>query len=125
MHAFAASTLEFEKFLIVNSPAISILPELSAFVTLERKLKEEFASSELVYERVYPEALSAAKKSSLILTQLVPISQAQAQSNEDPLPELSSYYTPKDEKDETLIFESRFESGNLCLAFKVSQYLTE
>ena len=30
------------------------------------------------------------------------------------------YYRPKDEKDKTLIFESRFESGNLQLANKIS-----
>ena len=30
------------------------------------------------------------------------------------------YYTPIDENDKTLIFESRFESGNLNLAIKMS-----
>lgn len=29
------------------------------------------------------------------------------------------YYTKKSPEDNTLIFESRFESGNLCLATKV------
>lgn len=28
------------------------------------------------------------------------------------------YYTPNDENDKTLVFESRFESGNLAMAFK-------
>ena len=32
-----------------------------------------------------------------------------------------SYYRPKDESDKTLMFESRFESGNLQLAQKVSE----
>lgn len=30
------------------------------------------------------------------------------------------YYTPNDENDKTLVFESRFESGNLAMAFKLS-----
>lgn len=34
--------------------------------------------------------------------------------------QIKPYYTPKDENDKTLIFESRFESGNLALAAKVS-----
>jgi hypothetical protein len=31
-----------------------------------------------------------------------------------------SYYTPKSETDKTLVFESRFESGNLQIASKLS-----
>lgn len=31
------------------------------------------------------------------------------------------YYTKKDKFDKTLIFESRFESGNLAAALKVNQ----
>lgn len=30
------------------------------------------------------------------------------------------YYTPVDEEDRTLVFESRFESGNLAMAYKIS-----
>ena len=30
------------------------------------------------------------------------------------------YYTPVDENDRTLVFESRFESGNLAMAYKLS-----
>ena len=30
------------------------------------------------------------------------------------------YYTPVYENDKTLVFESRFESGNLAMAFKLS-----
>jgi hypothetical protein len=32
----------------------------------------------------------------------------------------STYYTPKSPADQTLVFESRFESGNLSMAVKVS-----
>lgn len=30
------------------------------------------------------------------------------------------YYTPVDQNDKTLVFESRFESGNLAMAFKTT-----
>ena len=33
---------------------------------------------------------------------------------------VSDYYKPKDENDRTLVFESRFESGNLQLVHKKS-----
>jgi len=36
--------------------------------------------------------------------------------------ELTPYYTPKGEDDETLTFEARFESGNLLCAMQVSEY---
>lgn len=32
----------------------------------------------------------------------------------------TSYYKPEDKEDETLVFESRFESGNLLAAIKIS-----
>ena len=34
-------------------------------------------------------------------------------------PSLKPYYTPENESDSTLLFESRFESGNLLCAFKI------
>jgi hypothetical protein len=33
----------------------------------------------------------------------------------------TQYYKPKDANDKTLIFESRFESGNLLAAIKISE----
>jgi len=33
---------------------------------------------------------------------------------------IEPFYTKKDHKDKTLIFESRFESGNLAAALKVN-----
>lgn len=33
---------------------------------------------------------------------------------------VTPYYTPTDKNDKTLVFESRFECGNLALAFKLS-----
>ena len=38
----------------------------------------------------------------------------------NPKEEIPSYYTPYSKDDETLVFESRFESGNLDLAIKIS-----
>lgn len=35
-------------------------------------------------------------------------------------PELHPYYTPENDEDLTLTFESRFESGNLLAAIKIS-----
>ena len=35
---------------------------------------------------------------------------------------LAPYYTPTSPDDHTLVFESRFESGNLCLAIKVQTH---
>ena len=35
------------------------------------------------------------------------------------LPPPSQYYIPTDSLDKTLVFESRFESGNLAMAFKL------
>ena len=35
---------------------------------------------------------------------------------------VKSYYTPIDENDHTLIFESRFESGNLLAAYKMTDF---
>lgn len=34
---------------------------------------------------------------------------------------MQNYFTPKDKNDQTLIFESRFESGNLNLAVRINQ----
>jgi hypothetical protein len=31
------------------------------------------------------------------------------------------YYTPGNYQDKTIVFESRFESGNLAMAFKISE----
>lgn len=35
---------------------------------------------------------------------------------------LPNYYTPKSPQDPTLVFESRFESGNLHKAFQISEF---
>lgn len=39
---------------------------------------------------------------------------------ENKKPFVVPYYTPKNAKDSTLVFESRFESGNLNMAVKVA-----
>lgn len=38
----------------------------------------------------------------------------------NPFSNIQPYYTPLSEKDQTLVFESRFESGNLEYAIKLS-----
>ena len=92
------------------------------FPTLKTHLCHEFYSSELVYERIYPDSVPTSQKLSLLFTQLFKLKRFHTMSSEltQNLDSLESYYKLKDEKDETLIFESRFECGNLCLALKVS-----
>lgn len=45
---------------------------------------------------------------------------ANLQNLENKKPFVVPYYTPKNAKDNTLVFESRFESGNLNMAVKVT-----
>ena len=48
------------------------------------------------------------------------LSTIHTEENEDTtVPSLKPYYTPEKENDQTLLFESRFESGNLLCAFKM------
>ena len=48
------------------------------------------------------------------------LSTTHTEENEDTtVPSLKPYYTPEKENDQTLLFESRFESGNLLCAFKM------
>lgn len=46
----------------------------------------------------------------------------QLETQADPRTAMRSFYTPTDEKDDTLVFESRFESGNLASAVQVGPY---
>jgi len=48
------------------------------------------------------------------------IANDQANTGSTSAPIVLPYYTPNDEYDRTLVFESRFESGNLAMAFKLS-----
>jgi len=104
---------------------IKIPTELSPTKTLKESLINELRSHTIVYERLYPNSLPINQRKSLFFTELTTISQRHSTdlylgkvlSEEDML----SYYKPKDVTDRTLVFESRFESGNLKLCLKKSE----
>eukprot|EP00826_Nyctotherus_ovalis_P030193 TRINITY_DN2401_c0_g12_i1.p1 TRINITY_DN2401_c0_g12~~TRINITY_DN2401_c0_g12_i1.p1 ORF type:complete len:233 (+),score=29.15 TRINITY_DN2401_c0_g12_i1:170-868(+) len=102
-----------------------VLAELSPTKTLKDSLASEFRSNTLVYERLYPNSLPINQRKSLFFTELMAVS---ARSLPDFYlgkvlgeEEMLSYYKPRDVTDRTLVFESRFESGNLKLALKKSE----
>ena len=89
-------------------------------------LLSEIRLNPIVYERLYTASLSVSQRKSLFLTELCAI---------NPFNELSSYmgkvlnenelipfYTLKDKDDKTLVFESKFECGNLRLGIKKGEY---
>lgn len=94
-----------------------------------RQLKDylpgELKSASVVYEKVYPNSVPVSQKKSFFFTELytinpliVPEIYRGKTLNEE---EMQPYYKLKGAEDDTLIFESRFESGNLLLAIKKSE----
>ena len=87
---------------------------------------------EIVYEKILPNLLPNSKRTSLFFTDVLPLrniqlSESVRNQHEElkyyndgcQVPNLSQFYKVKSPEDHTLIFESRFECGNLCMAFKV------
>ncbi len=78
----------------------------------------------LVYEKLFPESKPTAKRGSLFFTELCNI-QGLINLKDESVGKtfgedaLVPYYSLRDKQDDTLLFESRFESGNLCMALKV------
>jgi len=105
------------------------MQEISTFPTLKEYILKELPISQMVYERLYPESVPIKQKQNMFLTQLfnihklVPSESLQSEQHyySGIEVELLPYYQPKDDMDKTLIFESRFESGNLALALKRSE----
>ena len=102
--------------------------------SLKRFITTEISSKQIVYERSYPKSLPQQKRDSYFLTEMFNVKRlirrqlllendadfvirTSNMKSADSL--LAPYYTPISE-DRTLVFESRFESGNLCMAVKVS-----
>jgi len=84
-------------------------------------LAVELQLSSIVYERLYPNSLPVSKRRSLFFTELSSISTQDEYSGRVIEEEkMTSYYKLKGSNDKTLIFESRFECGNLRLAIKKS-----
>jgi len=125
--------MQQEIFTIVNDilKTPSTIPaEIPLFPTLKKYLKKELENAEIVYERLYPKSLSIKSKESFLFTQLLSIkelpyfshlaSESTAEINPFIDTEPPPYYSLKNSKDKTLVFESRFECGNLYLALKVN-----
>jgi len=100
--------------------------ELKNLKTLKTHLLSELQFYPLVYERMYPNSLPITKRKSLLLTELCAINAfEEASSYTGKLlteEEMKPYYKVKDAGDTTLVFESRFECGNLKLSIKKSEY---
>jgi len=121
--------LNSERFIAVQDitkPASYVPKEPSIFLTLSTHLSNQFLTSQLVYERLYPDCVPVSKKKSRHFTELLKIKNSDYSSEETGIAniegDLAPYYKLKEPTDETLVFESRFESGNLCLALKVILY---
>jgi len=103
--------------------------------TLKKFLTTDISSKQIVYERCYPKSLPQHRRDSYFLTELYNVkrliqrqgfiesdffngcaTKGKLQLHKN---ELEPYYKATD-GDKTLVFESRFESGNLCLAIKAS-----
>ena len=101
--------------------------EIPMFPILSVYLINELPNCQMIYERLYTNSLPILKKKYLLFTHLFRIANfSNLEENGTPgiEGELEPYYQVKDFKDETLIFESRFESGNLALALKVNTIIT-
>ena len=106
-------------------------------LTLKQYFLEELPKYQIVFERVYPGTIPSSQRKSLFCTELYNVkkllkfntetehsetqdyaSELECRNLQDT--ELNTYYKLDNSEDQTLIFESRFESGNLRLAVKKS-----
>lgn len=96
--------------------------------SLKRYLTSEVSSQQVVYERCYPKSLPQKKRDSYFLTEMFNIKrlirrqgllESDADTTQIKEPVVPPYYTVVSPEDRTLVFESRFESGNIALAMKV------
>jgi hypothetical protein len=107
--------------------------------TIKNFITAEIKPEHIVYERVFSNSLSQQKRDSYFLTELYNVKSLirHQQVTEDegfdmkvrtallkgmePSKQANApYFVPKSPEDKTLVFESRFESGNLCMAIKES-----
>jgi len=110
-----------------TKPTLFKKEEVETFPTLKEYILNDVIKMEIVYEKLYPISIPTSQRNSLIFTELVnlhfkrpikyrPTEMDYLLEQEKNIP----YYHLKDSNDETLIFESKFECGNLCLVAKVS-----
>ena len=99
---------------------VSIPMEIASLKPITEYILKEAKFSNIVYERLYPNSLPTTQRKSLFFTEI---------SSINPLSEvyfgrtffdgeMENYYRIKSKNDKTLIFESRFESGNLKFCIK-------
>ena len=133
--------MEIEKTIVIEPGLIpkkeSIPKEISNQITLKTYFANELPKSHIVYERTYPGSIPQIQRKSLFCTELYNVKkltkfsssldQNDAAIYADSLQcrvmtenEMIPYYKISGSEDKTLVFESRFESGNLCMAIKKS-----
>ena len=101
---------------------INMIPlEPKIYPTLNKYIETEMENYEIIYDRSYKNTLLINKKQSFSLCKLLNLKRFIYSHFYEPTIEidLKPYYTLKDDNDQTLLFESRFESGNLDLVMKV------
>ena len=110
---------------VIPTPLRGFVPETAL------SLKTIFAAQpppNIVYERVYPDTPRQIDKTNYYLTVLYNVKKlVYLQKNDDdacemhkPTGAITPYYKPSNALDKTIVFESRFESGNLGVAIKLS-----
>lgn len=105
--------------------------------TIKSLLTTEVPSQKIVYEKLFAKSLPQQMRDSYFLTELYnvkilikrneEVQNTKSEFNKTQRTEvfterMEPYYQPTSPRDTTLVFESRFESGNLCMAIKVSKW---
>ena len=106
-------------------------------MTTMKNLFHSVSKSDIVYEKEAKNSLPQCQRDTFFLSEIINIKslvatnkqitgdieiKLKAQSSQSKGHQsLSPYYVPRGYEDRTLVFESRFESGNLCIAIKASE----
>ena len=120
---------------IINSPQTTptSLSAENTYRTLKSLITNEISSEQIVYERIFDNSIPQKDRESSFLTEIYNVRKLlKTNSNNDNLMtnrekintqgSIHPYYQLNSPYDNTLIFESRFETGNLCMAIKVSEW---
>lgn len=115
-------------------------PSQGGIRTLKSVITTEILPKQIVFEREFPKSMPQQKRDSYFLTEMFNVkSLIRHQENVESGIDLKirtsllkdaqstkstggQYYIPSSPEDTTLVFESRYESGNLCLAVKISDF---
>lgn len=105
--------------------------------SLKQLLTRESTAQQVVYERLFTKSLPQRMRESFFLTEVYNVKnlikrsnladeevafKLRTQNDDVSIKETLAPYYKLQPNDTTLVFESRFESGNLCLAAKVSEW---